>query len=109
MRFVDSNDVFATIKQRYKRKDFVALLSNGSYINGPTLSDLSKKLIEKGFGWDETPKEDYITIIDVIRNWENVPMCVEYPNGADAMLQDNGYTLDDAIEFALNGCSFFYD
>lgn len=109
MAFINENDVTAVIKQKYKTKEYVALCSDGSFTKNGSLSELVKKLIDKGFRWSETPRKGYISIIDVIRSWDQKPMCVEYPSGADAMLQDNGYTLDDAIEFALNGCTFFYD
>ncbi len=74
-----------------------------------SLTELAKALIRAGFKSDTENKEGYISIEEAIKEWDNKPLCVEYKDGADAMLQDNRYTLDDAIGFALDGCTFFYD
>lgn len=110
MQFVNPNGVTATIKQRYGSKEYVAYCSDGDFTKGTkSLADLAKELISAGFHSTPTPKENYLSIEDVISLWDSTPLCVEYSDGSDAMLQDNGYTLDDAVGFALNGCQFFED
>ena len=110
MEFVNSNGVSARILQKYKNSEYFAICSDGDHTKGhKSLAELVKELIKAGFKSNEKPKEGYISIETVMKEWDNKPMSVEYPGGADAMLQDNGYTLDDAIEFALNGCTFFLE
>ena len=51
----------------------------------------------------------YCNINEVLRDWNIRNICVEFPDGSDALLQENGYTKEDALKFAGQGASFFYD
>ena len=60
--------------------------------------------------WDlATCGVEYCCLEAVIRDWDKRAICVEFSDGSDALLQENGYTLEDCIQFVKEGCQFFYD
>lgn len=53
--------------------------------------------------------DDEIPIEEVVRNFNERAIYVIFGDGSDALLQDNGYTIEDAKKFAKEGCTFYYD
>lgn len=78
-----------------------------------TLSSKYASMIPGGEMYDEVISIKAVpepcSFEDVVIHWEDRAICVEFEDGSDALLQDNGYTLKDAAEFAKQGCKFFYD
>lgn len=51
----------------------------------------------------------YCTIEDVIRDYGTRSICIEWDDGSDSDILNNGYTIEDCKRFANEGCRFFYD
>lgn len=58
---------------------------------------------------NKVKKMKYCTIGDVIRDYSVRPIAVLTDEGTDFLLQENGYTIEDALVFAGKGYRFFYD
>lgn len=50
-----------------------------------------------------------LTFSDLINMYDTQPLVAVSPTGDDAMVQDNGYSLDWCISMYRNGYSFYID
>lgn len=49
----------------------------------------------------------YITKNELERYWNTHAICIEFPDGTDALAQENGYTLTECLE--MTDVNFFLD
>lgn len=50
-----------------------------------------------------------LTKQEIIDNWEHKAMYVELQDGSDSLLQENGYTLREALDLLALGCKIYFD
>lgn len=50
-----------------------------------------------------------LTLKDIDTLYYSTPLCVVFPDGTDAMIQDNDYTIEDCARFISQGAKIFCD
>ena len=50
-----------------------------------------------------------LTKQEIIDNWEDEAMYVVLQDGSDSLLQENGYTLREALDLLNLGCKIYFD
>ena len=54
-------------------------------------------------------EKNRLTSQQIIDNWETRAMYVDWGDGSDSLLQDNGYSLEDALDYKAKGFDIFFD
>lgn len=50
-----------------------------------------------------------LTKQEIIDNWEDEAMYAVLQDGSDSLLQENGYTLREALDLLALGCKIYFD
>jgi hypothetical protein len=46
---------------------------------------------------------------EILKLWKSTPLYVDWGNGSDSLLQENGYTLNDALNYEAEGYAIYRD
>jgi len=57
--------------------------------------------------WNKESK--VLTKQEIVDYWETKPLFVEREDGSDSLLQENGYSLKEALDFYDEGCDICLD